>query len=636
MRYTTILLLQLISTVSLFAQNPCQSLRYKEPVFSDTVVTKDLKFATADPYGVADNQDLLLDIYEPAGDTISKRPVIVYMYGGAFLIGLKEQPPIPYYAQYFTSLGYVFVAFNYRLGFNVTLPGSPERAVYRSVQDQRAAVRYLAQRANQYRLDTSKFVLMGSSAGCIAGFHSTYMEYSEAAAFSTPVPVLDGENLGAVDTSGNSDFNFKYLEPFAIINQWGALVDTGMIDPDERTPVVSFHGDQDNAVRYEYGYPFSYPVFPALYGSKPIHEKLNQMGIVNELHTLEGYGHEPELTDLGLRDTILYYSKEFLYPLLKPNTSSITGPSAICTGYAATYAVNYASGSTYCWQLTGNGNIVSNTGNSITVIWADTGTVTVAVMERTINGTSGELKSMNTQVVLSVNSSFMYQANELQVLLLNQTTNTQNVFWNFGDNTTSTDFTPIKNYTTGGTYTITLIADNSVCSDTFSQTLTIDSCPVAFFNATLSNLNGIFNAQGTNTSTYQWYWGDGQSINTASPNVLHVYNQPGLYDVTLIVKNQLNCADTFQTQINFAPTAIEEETQRNYLEFMFGRLKVNLTAATIHTLHLYSITGSLVATHILNSSKEFDISALSNGSYIAVLSDAGKRQLSAIRFQINR
>ncbi|MBK7150022.1 MAG: hypothetical protein IPH78_14735 [Bacteroidetes bacterium] len=357
---------------------------------------------------------------------------------------MKEQPPIPYYAKYYTSLGYVFVSFSYRLGFNVTLPGSPERAVYRSVQDQRAAVRYLAQRANQYRLDTSKFILMGSSAGCIAGFHSTYMEYSEAAAFSTPIPVLDGENLGAVDTCGNTDLSYKYLAPFAIINQWGALVDTGMIDPDERVPVVSFHGDQDNAVRYEYGYPFSYPVFPSLYGSKPIHEKLTQFGITNELHTLEGYGHEPELTDLALRDTILYYSKEFLYPLLQPNTSNISGASNSCTGDPVTYSVNYTAGSRYCWQFTGNGTIISNTGNSITIVWADSGQVSVSVMEQTINGTSGELKNMTTQVVPAVNSNFLYQVNELQVLFINQTTHTQNVLWNFGDMTTSNDFTPVK------------------------------------------------------------------------------------------------------------------------------------------------------------------------------------------------
>ncbi|MBK7150021.1 MAG: hypothetical protein IPH78_14730 [Bacteroidetes bacterium] len=78
MKYTIALLLGIVMTSGLQAQNPCQSLRYKEPIFTDTTVTKDLRFATADPYGIVDNQDLLLDIYEPSGDTISKRPVIIY------------------------------------------------------------------------------------------------------------------------------------------------------------------------------------------------------------------------------------------------------------------------------------------------------------------------------------------------------------------------------------------------------------------------------------------------------------------------------------------------------------------------------------------------------------------------------
>jgi PKD repeat protein len=40
--------------------------------------------------------------------------------------------------------------------------------------------------------------------------------------------------------------------------------------------------------------------------------------------------------------------------------------------------------------------------------------------------------------------------------------------WNFGDNSTSTDANPVHNYSSAGTYTVTLTATNGVCSTTFS------------------------------------------------------------------------------------------------------------------------------------------------------------------------
>lgn len=623
--WTTLHLLLLFFVTS--AQNPCQSLRYKEPVFSDTILIKDLKFATADPYGILDNQDLLLDIYMPKGDTISKRPVILYMYGGAFLIGFKEQPPIPYYAQYFTSLGYVFVAFNYRLGFNVTLPGSPERAVYRSVQDLRSAERYLAQRANQFKLDTSRFILMGSSAGCIAGFHSTYMEYNEAAAFSTPIPILDGENLGAVDSVGNNDFGNAYLAPFAIVNQWGALVDTGMIDSDERFPVVSFHGDQDNAVRYEYGYPFSYPVFPSLYGSKPIHERLDHLGILNELHTLVGYGHEPELTDLSLRDTILYYSKEFLYPLLRPVTSGITGVGSICTSTPVVYSVANTQGSAYCWQISGNGSIISNQGHSITVVWNDTGVFTISVVEKNINGASGDLKIYQTHVSPKVHAAFSLTTTELTVTTSNLSVASTNTLWSFGDNTSSTDFSCIKEYLSGGTYTIRLIEDNNVCADTAFSTITIDSCPKANFTSALNNLAGTFNALPTNSNTYFWDFGDGQNANVSSPNVLHFYNQPGQYVVTLIVRNQLNCADTTSVFINFETSGVLEFDENFLIQISSNAIEVTdpNNSKTIN-MRLLNLSGQTIMNEEFRHSRKFPLNGVAEGLYFLSITD-GERNL---------
>ncbi|MCS6933772.1 MAG: PKD domain-containing protein [Chitinophagales bacterium] len=554
-----LLLLTLLPVcVELFAQNVCASNRYISPVFDSVKLTSGIQYGVADPYGLDDHQQLFLDIYEPLNDTLSKRPVIVYAYGGAFLIGTRNQPPIPYYADFFARHGYVFVSIDYRLGFNVTTPGSPERAVYRAVQDLRAAIRHLAHRAHIYRIDTSKIILFGSSAGCFMALHSSFMEYSQAAAYAAPVPLIDPEILGGVDSSGNADFGYRYIEPFAIINQWGAIADTNWIEADERIPVISFHGDQDLAVPYVYGYPFSYPVFPNVYGSLPIHQRLSNLGIKNKLYTLYGYGHEPELLAPHLRDTILLHTRDFLYSLLQPATDFTEAPLLACTQNEMKYSVSARPSSRYCWHLNGNGIITQNTGHTINVIWTDTGQKSVSVQELSYFLAAGELKTTSTHVKSKVTAGFGYQINELQVSLLNFSTGEESLVWYFGNGFSDTAQNPTVYYAQGGSYTITQIADNGVCPDTFQTILTVDSCPVASFTNTILNANSVvFNAQVTNTTVYFWDFGNGYSLSTTSPNILYTYPQPGAYTVTLMVKNSLSCADTFSANILLTTSTYE-------------------------------------------------------------------------------
>ncbi|MFY9125036.1 MAG: PKD domain-containing protein [Bacteroidales bacterium] len=52
----------------------------------------------------------------------------------------------------------------------------------------------------------------------------------------------------------------------------------------------------------------------------------------------------------------------------------------------------------------------------------------------------------------------------------------------------------------------------------------------------------------SDNGTYYWYFGDGNSSNIYSP--IHIYNNDGVYTVTLIVKNQYNCSDTL-TKFNY-------------------------------------------------------------------------------------
>ena len=154
------------------ASAQCTSNRYTAPIFPNVTTTSGIQYGSAMAYGGLIPQSLYLDFYEPTGDTLSSRPLIVYVFGGGYLIGTRIDPPIPTYCSYLAQCGYAVASIDYRIGFNILDSQSAERAVYRGVQDLRGAVRFLCQRFPQYRIDTTAIFLTGSSAGCISGLHS--------------------------------------------------------------------------------------------------------------------------------------------------------------------------------------------------------------------------------------------------------------------------------------------------------------------------------------------------------------------------------------------------------------------------------------------------------------------------------
>lgn len=96
--------------------------RYLEPVFDEVDVTRDIAYRdTLDADG--NPVTLHLDIYEPAGDTEERRPVIMFMYGGFFVFGDKTDGYVVAAAEMIAQTGYVAVAINYRT--NPDLPEDP-------------------------------------------------------------------------------------------------------------------------------------------------------------------------------------------------------------------------------------------------------------------------------------------------------------------------------------------------------------------------------------------------------------------------------------------------------------------------------------------------------------------------------
>ena len=116
MKYFIFLFLLLISYGNMYAQE-CDNQRYYEEVFDYTLIS-DIKFGeNVQPTLLNPNniQELFMDIYQPDGDTLNARPLIIWAFGGGFVFGSKTSPDMVTLSSAFAKRGYVCASIDYRL-----------------------------------------------------------------------------------------------------------------------------------------------------------------------------------------------------------------------------------------------------------------------------------------------------------------------------------------------------------------------------------------------------------------------------------------------------------------------------------------------------------------------------------------
>jgi acetyl esterase/lipase len=150
-------------------------LRYRDEIFTSVTKTADLV------YGSATNQQgqvvtLRMDVYEPVGDTVDARPVIVLVHGGSFRSGTKTSAELVDQANVYAKQGFVVASISYRLAPNGCTSITVEciNAIRDAKHDAQAAVRYLRSRADELDLDVDRFAMAGSSAGAITAIEVGY------------------------------------------------------------------------------------------------------------------------------------------------------------------------------------------------------------------------------------------------------------------------------------------------------------------------------------------------------------------------------------------------------------------------------------------------------------------------------
>jgi len=287
--------------------------RYLDDVFTGASVSEIDTFAlniSIEPMLIGLDPDLLpieCDIYQPIGDTLTNRPVIIISHTGSFLppvangqaTGSVKDSSIVEQCTRWAKKGYVAVAMGNRKGWNPTSTDQNVRtstllqAAYRGIQDAKAMVRFLRMTedvaGNPYGIDPDKIVLGGQGTG---GYISLgYATLSNAAVelnlpkfidFSNPsapapyvvpyffgnidgtdltfAPLYDtlGNLMPIIDTAGNMlGFQVDSTMPLNIpnwsqysneinmaFNLGGALADISWLEAGD-VPIVSFHCQKD-------------------------------------------------------------------------------------------------------------------------------------------------------------------------------------------------------------------------------------------------------------------------------------------------------------------------------------------------------------------------------------------------------
>ena len=160
--------------------------------------------------------------------------------------------------------------------------------------------------------------------------------------------------------------------------------------------------------------------------------------------------------------------------------------------------------------------------------------------------------------------------------------------WDFGDGNSSTATNPSHNYSSVGTYTVTLALTGPSGSDSATTTIQVVAAPIANFaaNPTVATIGTPINFTDASTgviSTYSWDFGDGNSSTATNPT--HNYAATGTYTVTLTVTGP-GGSDTASTTVDIVLTPVANFTV-NPMIVELGT-PINFTDASTGTITGYS------------------------------------------------
>lgn len=267
-------------------------------------------------YNIRYKEQLKLDVYAPTKKIFEKSPVIFYVHGGAWIIGSKFTINSNRFNGAIHNLreqGYTIICPNYTLGRKGKSP-FPD-----CITDVYDAVDWAKKNAQLYNLDTQNIGLLGESAGAQIAMMIAFSDYH-----------LDNKKDNEtrfnylIDVYGPSDLASMYEGPeIKNLNNWlnkflnlaGKEINIeeyvfGFNPAEDRIraknlmehyspikfiskknfPTLIIHGKEDKIVSVEQ--------------SLSLNSKMDSLGIVNEMHLIEGMDHSFRKATQIQKDTV--------------------------------------------------------------------------------------------------------------------------------------------------------------------------------------------------------------------------------------------------------------------------------------------------------------------------------------------
>jgi len=247
------------------------------------------------------------DLYLPRNHGVRLCPLILWIHGGAWMMGSKECDNVKYLVRH----GYAIASIDYRF--------SPEAPFPAQIQDCNAAMNFILAHAADYGVDARRFVVGGGSAGghlaLLLGLARQERDFGANPAIK-PLAILDF--FGPADLNGMKD-DLQTIHSERGIETWqdaepkllGAPLDQSAGKAKAASPityvsaaappVLILQGDQDDLV----------PIAQ----SQRLHAALDRAGVKNQLIIVPGAGHDgPMFSTPEIQPVIIH----FLDGIFKP------------------------------------------------------------------------------------------------------------------------------------------------------------------------------------------------------------------------------------------------------------------------------------------------------------------------------
>jgi acetyl esterase/lipase len=244
------------------------------------------------------------NLYLPKKKSNQPFPLVVWIHGGAWMMGIKDWDN----AKYLVRHGYAIASVDYRFSTEAPFPAQ--------IQDCNAALNFILAHATNYGISSTKFVVAGGSAGgqlaLLLGLARNEKNFR---------PDSSIKPLAILDFFGPADFNRMEDDLTAIHSEKGleAIKDAGsklMGSPLEQSfekakraspinyvnaagpPVLILHGNKDDAV--------------PLAQSQRLHEALDRAGVKNQFIIVNA-GHDgPPFSTPEIEHKVVNFLNEVL------------------------------------------------------------------------------------------------------------------------------------------------------------------------------------------------------------------------------------------------------------------------------------------------------------------------------------